>query len=132
MPPQIFFSIKMLNRILITVILFFILTFASVEAHAPTSIELHYNLQQKVLSVEIKHQSPNPREHRIRKIRIYLNDDPPLELFLTHQTAPAYDKEEISLEAKEGDHIRVQAYCSQGGWQEAALVVVVPEDSSAK
>ena len=121
----------MLNRILITVILFFILTITSVEAHAPTSIELHYDLPQKVLSIEIKHQSRNPREHRIRKIRVYLNDDPPLELFLTHQTAPAYDKEEISLEAKAGDHIRVEVFCSQGGWEEATLVVA-PDDSSAK
>ena len=118
-------------RILFNAILFFILTFTSVEAHAPTSIELNYSLQKKNLSVEIKHQSQNPREHRIRKIRVYLNDDPPLELFLTHQTAPAYDKEEISLEAKDGDHIRVEVYCSQGGWLEATLVVA-PEDSSVK
>ncbi len=113
----------MLNTILTIMSLFFLLTSPVVAAHEPTSIQLDYDLQKKVLHIEIKHLSQNPRVHRIRKIRIYLNDDLPLELFLTTQTAPSYERADIALKAKEGDHIRVEAYCSEGGWGEATLVI---------
>ena len=118
----------MKNRIFVIMSLFLLLTVFSLQAHPPSSIQLDYDLQKKILHIEIKHISRNPREHRIRRIFIYVNDSEPRELYLSHQTTLASDIEDIELDAKPGDRIRVKAFCSDSGEKEATLVVTEPAE----
>ena len=112
---------KNVFRAALTVLFLFLSPFA--RAHPPSSIDLQYNLPDKILHIEIKHVTHDPREHHIRKILISVNSGEPQVVYLSTQTTPAYDSEDISLEAKEGDLIRVEAVCSDAGRLEATLTV---------
>jgi len=92
-------------------------------AHPPTDMKLEYDQNEKNLHVEITHVAHDPREHHIRKVLIYQNDEKPIIRYFATQTRPSLLIVDVPLEAKEKDTVRVKAICNEGGQKEETLVV---------
>ena len=91
-------------------------------ATPPAEIRLEYDVEQKVLKVDIDHISHNPHKHFIRKIEIYKNDEEPIIKRFAAQKSEGISVE-VALEAKEQDKIRVKAVCNQAGTLEGTLII---------
>ncbi len=100
-----------------------------VLAHPPADLKLEYNQDTQTLHVEMKHVIGNTYDpDHIRKVEIYKNQDEPVIKYVVKQATPTSEAQDISLEAKPEDVIRVVAYSSRGGSAEATLTVPEPEN----
>jgi len=95
-------------------------------ARPPKEINLEYDKDKKVLLMDIKHISKNPRSHYIRKVIIYLNEEE-VGLFRYRVQKAHGIKVELGLDTKEGDLIRVEAVCNKRGKLEADLLIPLEE-----
>lgn len=98
-------------------------------ATPPRAIHLDYDPAKKVLSFSIDHVSSNIDKHHIRRVEVYKNDQLIHEMTLTFQK-PQGVIEELSLDAKAKDVIRVKAICNQAGYLEETLLI--PENKKDK
>lgn len=88
----------------------------------PTGIKLEYDFKKKALHVEIEHLTHNVRHHRIRKIVVTKNHEEPLEFFFTRQDNEGLTAD-LSIAAAGGDVLKVEAFCSKGGYAEEKITV---------
>ena len=108
------------------VLLFSAAMAGNVFAHPPTEMVLSYDKETKTLHIDIKHVSDSLREHNIRRIIIYRNEEEAQALNFNTQKPPGLT-EDVVVETKSGDILRVKAISSEGGKKEATLTVSVDE-----
>jgi len=96
-------------------------------ARPPTALDLQYDVENKILTIDVKHVTKNPRKHHIRKLVVFKNGEE-LEIFryVTQATSQGFSQE-FSMDTEEGDVIRVKAYCNEAGIKEELLVVTMIE-----
>lgn len=94
----------------------------------PSDLKLSYSLETKTLHIEMSHVSTNLRKHHIRRIVVFKNDQEIEDLYLNTQTTASSVVQDVVLNAKDKDVIRVKAICSEAGFAEGSLTVV--EESS--
>jgi len=92
-------------------------------AHPPQDIQLDYDLTAGLLHVSMKHVTVDPREHRIRKIVVYLNGEEVQEHYYVQQTSADGLKVDIELQAQPGDEISIKAICSKAGFSQARFII---------
>ena len=118
----------MMRRIFFLTVTVLFLFSASVFSHPPTNLSLSYDPATQILRVEMTHVTGNIREHHIRRLVISKNGEEAKSMTIVRQTTPSSEVEDIPLEAKPNDTIRVEAYCSEGGIGEETLVVPEPSN----
>lgn len=100
---------------------FFLLTLSllvlSVPAvsHPPSSMELDYAGEDRVLTVQITHRVGNPSNHYVEKISVYKNGNMVLEESYSEQDNNSGGEYEFELKAQNGDSIEARADCNQFG-----------------
>ncbi len=115
----------MKKRIIFIVVLFIIL-FASLKtlSHAPTKIDMDFDNQDKILKVEIYHPVLSPKNHYIKKIEVYLNDNLRIVQDFDRQMTKKTQKAGYFIfEAKKDDVIKVKAICNKHGDKTVSLIV---------
>lgn len=93
------------------------------NAHRPGSVALDYIIDTKVLSVKIAHSVSNPAKHYVDKIKIEVNGELIKTFEYTSQPDNATFTYQYSIEAKEGDELKVRAECSYFGSRTEKLIV---------
>ena len=109
--------------VIINFVLLFYVLLGQALAHAPSKIDLTYDADKKVLHLEMTHVSTNLLKHYIRKIIIYKNEEEVQNIYLVKQTTASTVVEDVPLEAKDGDVIRVKAICAEAGYKEESLTI---------
>jgi len=104
----------------------FILSFVTslAYAHPPSDIKIAFDPKTKMLTAVIMHNTSNPSSHYIRKVDIGLNGNEIIEYSLGRQENN--ESQTISYripEAKEGDTLSVEGYCSISGKLEKEIKV---------
>ncbi len=102
------------------------------QAHPPVRVTLRYDAEKQVLSIDVLHPARHRHRHYIRRYEIRVNGESRKTVTRKFQKAPARFVEQVPLEAVEGDEIRVEAFCSQGGSKEARLVVGAPSETTER
>lgn len=110
---------------ILTIILGATFQLSSAFAHPPSEMNLNYIHEEELLRVEMTHVSHDIRDHYIRKIYVFKNDEKSALVYLTRQNSPKIAIEDISIKADSEDVIRVKVFCSTGGAKEET--VIVPE-----
>ncbi len=95
----------------------------SVQATPPRNLELDYDQTNKVLHVHLTHISTNVYDHYIRQIIVYKNDQSVKVLRLVKQNTGRELRQDIPIDAKLGDVLRIKAVCNQAGTLEATITV---------
>jgi hypothetical protein len=96
-------------------------------AHPPSEMSLNYIHEKEVLRVDMTHASHDIKDHYIRKIYIFKNDEKPTIVYLTRQGRPNKAIEDILIKSDSNDVIRVKVFCSKGGFEEETITVPEPE-----
>src|SRR3989338_3594968 len=92
-------------------------------AHPPTDLQLSYDQEKQTLHIKAAHATNNIREHHIRKLLIYKNQEKQTDLTLAKQTTPQELIKDVALKVSSGDTITVKVFSDEGGTREASLVV---------
>ncbi len=103
-----------MKKILLAIFLLLLLGSPLAIAQPPSDIELSFNQESKVLSIKVLHVSQRNRDHYIRRIWVYLNDQEVVKDGFAAQE-PWGIAHDVKVEAKSGDVIRVVAKCSKAG-----------------
>jgi hypothetical protein len=93
------------------------------NAHRPGSVTLAYNIDTKVLSVTISHSVSNPEKHYVDKVKIAVNGGLTKTVEYTSQPDNVTFTYQYSIEATEGDELKVRAECSYFGSRTAKVIV---------
>jgi hypothetical protein len=93
------------------------------NAHRPGGVTLDYNIDTKVLSVAISHSVSNPAKHYVDKVTIAVNGELIKTFEYTSQPDNSTFTYQYSLEAKEGDELKVKAECNYFGSRTVKLIV---------
>jgi desulfoferrodoxin (superoxide reductase-like protein) len=106
-------------------VLFTILVFSlKIYSHSPTKIEMDFNIEDKILNVEVHHPVLAQKNHYIEKIEVYLNDKPIIVQNFDAQIEKKTQKAVYFIfEAKKDDIIKVKAFCNKHGDKTVSLVV---------
>ncbi len=115
-------------KIILGVLLLLMMT-GSALAHPPTEILLSYSKETKTLHISIKHISDSRREHNIRRVIVYRNDEEVQSLNYNTQKPPGME-DDIVVEAAAGDTLRIKAICREAGNREQSLSI--PEEEPAE
>jgi hypothetical protein len=107
------------------ILLFFCLLAISIAyAHPPQGIEISYDPATKMLSAVIMHNTSNSLGHFIKKVDIGLNGQEIIELTFSKQDSLNSQKVSCFIaEAKSGDRLSVEGYCSISGKLEKEITV---------
>jgi len=93
-------------------------------AHPPSDIIITYDPATKVVKAVIMHDVSNPAQHYIKKVDVGLNDKEIISHFISRQDTPAEQTVSYLIpDAKTGDVISVEAYCSISGKLEKEIKV---------
>jgi len=85
-------------------------------AHPPSDIIITFDKNTKVVSAVIKHAVSNPVNHFVKKVDISLNGKEIIEHNINRQENNQTEGVSYRIpDAKEGDIIGVEAYCSISG-----------------
>jgi len=114
---------KIVSAITLSSLLLLSWTVSSLWARPPSKIILEYDSDKEVLHVELRHVSTNVRDHFIRRLFIYVNDEKYKTISYVKQPHPTILKEDVELSVKEGDIVRVKAVCNETGKKEESLVI---------
>ncbi|MCX6555701.1 MAG: hypothetical protein NTZ12_11930 [Candidatus Aminicenantes bacterium] len=106
---------------------FFLLLFSSflLNAHPPKSIDLSYDGAKAALTVKVWHKVSNPENHYVKKITVFLGNEPIAEKTYERQQAKEFQEEIFALNEKHlknGDPVKVRAFCSVYGEKTVDLV----------
>ncbi len=107
---------------------FFLLISGVVFAHPPDAIHLSYQEDTQILKIVVDHNARNIRDHFIRRIVVLHNKQEIRDEIFPTQSDHQTQIMDVSLKAENGDRIRVKAYCSQAGYKEKTLDIVLEED----
>ena len=113
----------MKKTVQLLVIFSFLLFNSVVWSHSPSNIKLEYDQKKGNLHIEMDHVSTSLREHRIRRLIVYKNDEKLINMVLTTQTSNSKVIEDVTVDAKAGDVIRIKAFCSEAGSGEAEITI---------
>ncbi len=112
------------NRIFAIVLLSMLVFSLKTFTHPPSKIDLDFNNEEKILKVEVHHPVLLVRDHYIKKIEVYLNDDLKIVQDFDRQLTKETQKAGYFIfEAKKGDVIKVKAICNKHGDKTVSLVV---------
>lgn len=92
------------------------------SAHGPKSVDLEYVMATQTLSVTIVHSVKNPAKHYIKEISLSVNGKE----VSKHEYKSQPDKKSFTIKykvtAKEGDTIKVTAWCNYIGSKSVDLI----------
>jgi hypothetical protein len=103
----------------VTVFLFLLIFLATVSrayAHPPSDIKISFDPATRILQATIMHNTSNPVNHYIKKVDVGLNGKEIIE----HEISREDNNESQAVsylvpDAKEGDLLSVEGYCSISG-----------------
>ena len=98
------------------VFLTFFMIASMAYAHPPSDIKITFDPKTKILQVVIIHNTNNPISHYIKKVNIGLNGKEIIEHSISREDNN--DTQTVSYlipDAKDGDTLSVEAYCSISG-----------------
>ena len=103
---------------------FFSLTFVFMaQATPPRDLTLEYDQAARTLHIHMTHISANVRKHHIRRIEVFKNDELVKAIRLVIQDTGRELSQDVTVEAKKGDVLRVKAICNQAGTAESSITV---------
>lgn len=97
-------------------------------AHAPKGVEVEFDPQSGILDVLVTHGVNDASKHYIYRIIVELNGEKVVEQKFSSQTNA--DEQNVLYtihDAKEGDKIKVSAFCNISGKRSGEITVVLPE-----
>ncbi len=96
--------------------LIFLLAVSTAYAHPPSDIRITFDPNTKMLIAVIMHNTNNPLRHYIKKVEVSLNDKKIIGDNFSKQDNKISQTVIYSvLDAKDGDMIYVEGYCSISG-----------------
>ncbi len=102
--------------VLLVLICAFIAVCTDVYAHPPSDIKIEYSRESRMMTVIVTHPVNNPEKHFINKIEVLLNGKEIIEHKISKQDNEKYQFSGYMVtDAKPGDVITVEAYCSVSG-----------------
>ena len=102
---------------------------APLHAHPPKSVDLDYDAETGILSIEIAHSVNAPLKHFINKVVVELNGKKHVEQYFAKQIDGEKQHAIYKIiDAGEGDLITVIAYCSISGRKKGELEVALKKD----
>ncbi|MCD4782119.1 MAG: hypothetical protein K8S27_16460 [Candidatus Omnitrophica bacterium] len=107
------------------IIFFILLCVPIVRSHPPSKVELSYDHDSQVLSIDIWHLSRDLKDHYIRRIEVTHKKNKPQVFYLNRQTKKNHFKYEVDLKADAEDTVKVKINCIKGGTK--SVVFVIPE-----
>lgn len=99
-------------------------------AHPPKDIELEYDPETGILSIEVAHGVSDASKHFVSEVEVELNGVKLIEQSFRSQVDG--EKQHVLykvIDAREGDTFTVEAYCNISGKRKAQLEVTVPESN---
>ena len=116
----------MTRRIFIfTATFLFAALFSMAYAHPPADIIITFDPKTKILNAVIMHNVNNPESHFIKKLDIGLNGKEIIELNIGRQDNFVSQSVTYTIpDAKTGDTISVEAYCSISGKLEKEIKIM--------
>lgn len=113
-----------MRRTVVFLILFLTLAVLNAYAHPPSDIKITFNPETKMLKAVILHDVRDPQKHFIKKVDVGLNGKE-----IINQVISRQDNNEgqtvsyLVPDAKAGDALSVEGYCSISGKLEKELKV---------
>lgn len=105
-------------------ICFLVVACSIVYAHPPSDIVITYDPQAKILKAVIYHDVSNPQTHFIKKVDTSLNGKEIIAQEISQQDNHATQTVTYLIpDAKNGDTIGVEAYCSLSGKLEKEIKI---------
>lgn len=106
-----------MKRLTSLALIFAFLGFASIcYAHPPSDIIITYDPDTKVLKAVITHNVSNATNHYVKKVGVAINGREVIEQYISRQDNPqAQTVSYLVPDAKAGDVLSVEAYCSISG-----------------
>ena len=102
----------------------FLLCAASASAHPANAINLSYNKTTREITVNVAHPSTMPNWHFTQRIEFVIDDVVVENKAFTEQTTENGTTYAVRLKnAKPGDTVIVNAYCSRSGMKTASIVI---------
>jgi len=106
----------MRNIIILASVCFFLIAVSTAYAHPPSDIKITFDPQTKTLKAVIFHRVSNPASHFINKVDIGLNGKEIIEHSISREDNNSTQTVSYLIpDAKPGDTILVEAYCSISG-----------------
>jgi len=101
-------------------------------AHPPKGLEMGYDFDSDILSVEIAHSVNDAAKHFINKVVVELNGKKIIEQTFRKQVDGETQQVMYKIiDAAEGDKIAVTAYCNISGKKKADLTITAPSGGDA-
>jgi len=102
----------------------FLIAVSTAYAHPPSDIKITFDPKTKILQAVIMHNTSNPLSHYINKVDVGLNGKEIIE----HRISREDNNESQTVrylipDAKDGDLISVEGYCSISGKLKKEIVV---------
>jgi len=98
------------------IIFIFFLTISTVYAHPPSDIKITFDPNTKMLQAVIIHNTSNPLNHYIKKVDVGLNGNEIIEHTISREdNNESQTVKYLIPDAKDGDIISVEGYCSISG-----------------
>ncbi len=118
----------MKKKILKTSLILFILLIlaTSIKANSPSSIDLSYDYDTKILDVKVFHNVADANTHFIETLDIYVNDVLNISQGFTNQNTTSYLEVSFSISVYYGDTIKVTAICNIAGSATSQITVQAP------
>jgi desulfoferrodoxin (superoxide reductase-like protein) len=101
-------------------------------AHPPKGLEMTYDYESNILSVEIAHSVNDAAKHFIKKVVVELNGKKIIEQTFKRQVDGETQQVMYKvIDGIEGDKITVTAYCNISGKKKADLTITMPSSDEA-
>jgi len=114
----------MKKALMLAIVFIFLLMVSDAYAHPPSDIKITFDPQTKTLNAVIVHNTSNPLKHYIKKADIALNGEEITELTFSKQENNQGQSVSYSIpNAKEGDVISVEGYCSISGKSKKEIAI---------
>jgi len=114
----------MKKKILFLLLFICLVSTSIVYAHPPKDIEIFYDPATKILIAIIMHDTSNPLGHYIKKVDVGLNDREIIQQMISKQDNNNSQKISYYIpDAKAGDRISVEGYCSISGKLQKQITV---------
>ena len=93
-------------------------------SHAPSRLEMNYDKESRILSLNFKHKVRNPERHFVYRVRVRLNKKDVIEQNLDRQDTENGGSLVYKINgAKSGDLIEVRLNCNEGGGKSGKLSI---------
>ncbi len=110
--------------------LILLLSSVPVDATPPTEIALDYNLSTHLLTVNVTHSVPNPKNHYIELLEVLKNDVFYTNKTFTNQSSTNGQITNFTVPAIIGDNLTVIATCSKGQYRSVWILVSTATSTS--